>query len=136
MREHNWKKESTDGLMQIFSHHVFGRHPYHKLKPAKKAEFLFELPCVAPIGFQLHFIDIFMEELAKVGGEEIKKKTLMKLLAPFMYELAFNEDDRILDEIKIRIFHHIIHQSDAGIQYQESLHSNGNSVKEEVKRSE
>jgi len=28
------------------------------------------------LGFQLHFVDVFLEELAKIGGESLKSKAI------------------------------------------------------------
>ena len=45
------------------------------------------------LGFQLHFIDIFLEELAKIGGEDLKADVVNALVQPFINELARGEEE-------------------------------------------
>ena len=82
-------------------------------------------PTPAPLGLQIHFVDIFMEELAKVGGEQLKFQKTLKILQVFIQELGYNSDDRLLDEIRERIFNHLMRQSDVGMDYQEMLAGGG-----------
>merc|ERR1711915_1035501 len=70
------------------------------------------------LGFQLHFTDIFLEELAKVGGESFDSKILNLFLEPFILAVKDGQDDRYRDHIVERIFNHLIRQSDAGIKWQ------------------
>lgn len=62
-----------------------------------------------------------MEELAKVGGQTIKFSKILKIITVFIQELGYSNDDRLLDEIRDRIFNHLMRQSDIGIDYQEQL---------------
>lgn len=95
---------------------MFNRHP-----PAKSKKLANTPTSNAPLGLQIHFTDIFMEELAKVGGDSMKFQKTLKILTVFMHELGYNNDDRLLDEIKERIFNHLMRQSDVGIDYQEEM---------------
>ncbi len=60
------------------------------------------------LGFQLHFVDIFLEELAKIGGEDLAAETIQTLIGPFVAELARGEDERLSQHIEERIFHHLV----------------------------
>ena len=62
----------------------------------------------ASLGFQLHFVDIFLEELAKIGGEDLPGETIQSLLTPFIAELARGDDERLSQHIEERIFHHLV----------------------------
>lgn len=61
-----------------------------------------------------------MEELAKVGGTTLESEKILKIISPFVREMAENDDQRLLDEIQERIFYHLMKQSDTGIDYIES----------------
>ena len=96
----NWSK--TDQVNKIFSKSVVSNN-------------------AATLGFRLHFTDIFLEELAKVGGEDLDEKVIVSLLEPFTQEIAKGEDDRLADHINERIYEHLMRQSDIGIASEEAL---------------
>ena len=75
------------------------------------------------LGFRLHFIDIYLEELAKIGGDDLTSKIILKLIEPFSKELSEGFDERLGKHITERIFHHLMRQSDLGIAYDESLNA-------------
>jgi len=77
------------------------------------------------LAFQLHFTDIFLEEFAKVSGENLEYKILDKLLEPFVAVLRGCEEMRLRDHVEERIFNHLLRQSDPGIQWQEQEDHNG-----------
>lgn len=39
---------------------------------------------ITPLGLKLHLSDIILEELAKIGREDIKNKALLEFLKPFI----------------------------------------------------
>jgi hypothetical protein len=49
-----------------------------------------------------------LEELAKIGGEELPAETIQLLLTPFIAELARGDDERLSQHIEERIFHHLV----------------------------
>ncbi|XP_026480606.1 ribosomal RNA processing protein 1 homolog [Ctenocephalides felis] len=73
------------------------------------------------MGLVLHFIEIFMEELAKASKGEIQPKSVTALLKPFAVFLAENVDARVGEHISQNIFLMLLQQSDAGIEYQEKF---------------
>lgn len=75
------------------------------------------------LGFRLHFTDIYLEELAKIGGDDLTSKIILKLIEPFSKELSEGFDERLGKHITERIFHHLMRQSDLGIAYDESLNA-------------
>ena len=42
----------------------------------------------AALGFRLHMADIYLEELAKVGGDDLSSKIILELIEPFAKELS------------------------------------------------
>jgi len=70
------------------------------------------------LGFQLHFTDVFLEEIAKVGGENLSPVVLEMFLEPYVEVVRAGEDARFRDHVVERIFNHLIRQSDPGIQWQ------------------
>ena len=69
------------------------------------------------LGFQLHFIDIFLEELAKIGGEDLPAETINTLIQPFINELARGDEYRLCQHIEERIFQHLVNN------YLKSIHN-------------
>merc|ERR1712168_904142 len=78
----------------------------------------------ATLGFRLHFTDIFLEEVAKAGGEDLEGKIILKLIEPFAKELAEGEDERLAKHIEERIYQHLMRQSDIGVASEEALDGN------------
>merc|ERR1719430_434203 len=75
-------------------------------------------PANASLGFQLHFTDVFLEEVAKVGGEDLPAKVVGKLVQPWVELVATSTDLRLIEHTEERIFNHLLRQSDPGIKYQ------------------
>merc|ERR1711874_372933 len=78
----------------------------------------------ATLGFRLHFTDIFLEEVAKAGGEDLNGDIILKLIEPFAKELAEGEDERLAKHIEERIYQHLMRQSDVGVASEEALDGN------------
>lgn len=70
------------------------------------------------LGLQLHVIDIFLEELAKVGGVKLPQEVLETFLEPYYQLLSTNREPRLKEHVIQRIFNHLIRQSDAGIAWE------------------
>lgn len=127
MQTRKWANEMLEGYLKLISVHIFNRKPAVSKKALKGG--LKQLPETnAPLGLQVHFTDIFMEELAKVGGGDeeegegtLKWAKILKILRVFMYELGYSGDDRLLEEIRERIFNQLMRQSDVGIDWQEEM---------------
>merc|ERR1719180_339585 len=87
-------------------------------------------PANASLGFQLHFTDVFLEEVAKVGGEDLPAKVVGKLVQPWVELVATSTDSRLIQHTEERIFNHLLRQSDPGIKYQ--MEEDGMEEEEEV----
>merc|ERR1719319_1679571 len=75
-------------------------------------------PAKAALGFQLHFTDIFLEELAKAGGEGLGEEVVEALVQPWLELVATTADARLRQHAEERIFNHLVRQSAPGIRYQ------------------
>nr|XP_056714277.1 ribosomal RNA processing protein 1 homolog B [Euleptes europaea] len=64
----------------------------------------------APIGIKLHFIDIYLEELAKVGAKELRADQNLKFIEPFCKTAAKTKDRHLLQAIIHGIFETIVDQ--------------------------
>jgi len=75
------------------------------------------------VGFKLHFIDIFMEELTKVNAtfdrDLLTDDRLETLLEPFLRHIVAGRESRLVEQIEERIFNHLIRQSDVALAYEE-----------------
>jgi len=69
------------------------------------------------LGFQLHVADVFLEELAKIGADSVGAPTVTIFLQPFIEVLVSSKEDRLRDHVAERIFHHLVRQSDPGIEW-------------------
>ncbi|NXL66702.1 RRP1B protein, partial [Chordeiles acutipennis] len=70
----------------------------------------------APIGIKLHFIDIYLDELAKVGAKELTADQNLKFVEPFCKIAAKSKDRCVLHAIATRIFEMIVDQSPYAIE--------------------
>ncbi|XP_037776093.1 ribosomal RNA processing protein 1 homolog A-like isoform X2 [Penaeus monodon] len=75
---------------------------------------------ITPLGLKLHLSDIILEELAKIGREDIKNKALLEFLKPFIKVLALTKDKRYFERVSERIIRQLMRQSDEGIEYEAS----------------
>eukprot|EP00092_Neocalanus_flemingeri_P025716 GFUD01027880.1.p1 GENE.GFUD01027880.1~~GFUD01027880.1.p1 ORF type:complete len:1062 (+),score=358.52 GFUD01027880.1:60-3245(+) len=86
------------------------------------------------LAFQLHFTDVFLEELAKVGGEKLDPEVLEMFLDPYVEAVRVGQDARFRDHVVERIFNHLMRQSDPGIEWQ--MEEDGEGMEEEVEDEE
>uniref|UniRef100_A0A8C6JEJ1 Uncharacterized protein n=1 Tax=Melopsittacus undulatus TaxID=13146 RepID=A0A8C6JEJ1_MELUD len=70
----------------------------------------------APIGIKLHFIDIYLDELAKVGAKELTADQNLKFIEPFCKIAAKSKDRCVLHAIATGIFEIIVDQSPYAIE--------------------
>lgn len=75
---------------------------------------------ITPLGLKLHLSDIILEELAKIGREDIRNKALLEILKPFLKVLALTKDKRYFERVSERIIRQLMRQSDEGIEYEAS----------------
>ncbi|KAJ7320616.1 hypothetical protein JRQ81_020127 [Phrynocephalus forsythii] len=68
------------------------------------------------IGVKLHFIDIYLEELAKVGAKELTADQNLKFIEPFCKIAAKTKDHLLLQAITRGIFETIVDQSPFAIE--------------------
>jgi len=121
-----WRMDKTMMLVRRFL-----RHSLKLVAKAEWEEVLLEAfidvirkeviltdPANASLGFQLHFTDVFLEEVAKVGGEDLPAKVVGKLVQPWVDLVATSTDLRLIVHTEERIFNHLLRQSDPGIKYQ------------------
>ncbi|XP_017394033.1 ribosomal RNA processing protein 1 homolog A isoform X2 [Cebus imitator] len=70
----------------------------------------------APHGVKSHFIEIFLEELAKVGAEELTADQNLKFIDPFCRIAARTKDSLVLNNITRGIFETIVEQAPLAIE--------------------
>ncbi|CAF3384052.1 unnamed protein product [Rotaria sp. Silwood1] len=66
-------------------------------------------------GLKLHITDIYLEELAQIGGIELKPKRLILLLSPFFNIIKTSENEVLTKHVYKNLFLPIIQYSDVGI---------------------
>jgi hypothetical protein len=67
----------------------------------------------------MHFSDIYLQELSKVGRGELPADTLTAFLQPFICYLAKQENGALRNKVESDVFQYLIKQSDAGIELEE-----------------
>lgn len=72
------------------------------------------------LSFKLHIIDIFLEELARVGGEELLPEHMTLFLMPFCKMMAKTNNNLLLSDIAKNIFEFIIYQDSNDIIEEEN----------------
>jgi len=70
------------------------------------------------LGLQMHVTDVFLEELAKVGGEDLDQAVLDLYLEPFFKVVSVGRECRLRDHVVERVFSHLIRQSDPGLEWE------------------
>ncbi|NXA26736.1 RRP1B protein, partial [Ibidorhyncha struthersii] len=70
----------------------------------------------APTGIKLHFIDIYLDELAKVGAKELTADQNLKFIEPFCKIAAKSKDRCMLHAVATGIFELIVDQSPYAIE--------------------
>ena len=116
----NWDEDLLQETVKVFSENV-----------------ILCLPPKTNIDFQLHFTDVFLEELAKVAGQNLNTGLLQIILGPFIEVLRNCAETRLTDHVVERIFKHLLRQSDPGIDWQnEELQQDGETENEEEEESE
>lgn len=109
------------------------RHAFQVLKDAKwKKKFLLafgrQLKCTVlgdheAIGLTMHFIDIYLDELAKIADGEISADNVVLLLKPFVKFLAKQDDQKLLAHTRRSIFYKFLWQSDMGREFSEKFNA-------------
>lgn len=129
-----WRMDKFMMLMRRFLRQVFSFLLKSEWGQLEEVSDIFSRNVVsnnqATLGFRLHFTDIFLEELAKVGGEELDSDIILGLIEPFAKELAHGDDERLAKHIVERIFQHLMRQSDVGIATEDAF-ENGDEDEEE-----
>ncbi|NWR93198.1 RRP1B protein, partial [Furnarius figulus] len=70
----------------------------------------------APTGIKLHFIDIYLNELAKVGAKELTADQNLKFIEPFCKIAAKSKDRCVLSSVATGVFEMIVDQSPFAIE--------------------
>ncbi|XP_037380773.1 ribosomal RNA processing protein 1 homolog B [Talpa occidentalis] len=65
----------------------------------------------SPNGVKFHFIDIYLDELSKVGGKELLADQNLKFIDPFCKIAAKTKDHTLVQTIARAVFEAIVHQS-------------------------
>eukprot|EP00088_Acartia_fossae_P035340 TRINITY_DN363_c0_g2_i11.p1 TRINITY_DN363_c0_g2~~TRINITY_DN363_c0_g2_i11.p1 ORF type:complete len:871 (-),score=354.25 TRINITY_DN363_c0_g2_i11:199-2757(-) len=97
----NWDEKLTENMSTIFEENLL-------LCSQSKTS----------LGLQMHISDLFLEELAKIGGEELPYSTIDIYLGPFYKVIAESRDIRLREHIRERVFNYLLRQSDCGIEWE------------------
>ncbi|XP_030090538.2 ribosomal RNA processing protein 1 homolog B [Serinus canaria] len=70
----------------------------------------------SPTGIKFHFIDIYLDELAKVGAKELTADQNLRFIKPFCKIAAKSKDRRVLHAVATGVFEMIVDQSPFAIE--------------------
>ncbi|NWR46167.1 RRP1B protein, partial [Regulus satrapa] len=70
----------------------------------------------SPTGIKFHFIDIYLDELAKVGAKELTADQNLKFIEPFCKIAAKSKDRRVLHAVATGVLEMIVDQSPFAIE--------------------
>ncbi|XP_050459340.1 ribosomal RNA processing protein 1 homolog [Cataglyphis hispanica] len=73
------------------------------------------------LGFNLHMIEIYLQELAKVSNGNIPEYVVHEFIKPFVTYLMTTDDERQMKHIMQHVFRYLIFQSDIGLDYMEKF---------------
>ncbi|XP_043927762.1 ribosomal RNA processing protein 1 homolog B [Protopterus annectens] len=77
---------------------------------------LFNSENSSPKGIKLHFIDIYLDELARVGAEELTAEQNLKFLEPFCKIVAKTKEQSLVQAVVRGIFEGIVDQAPFAIE--------------------
>ncbi|XP_045605759.2 ribosomal RNA processing protein 1 homolog B [Procambarus clarkii] len=72
-----------------------------------------------PLGLKLHLCDIILEELAKVGGENLEHRVIVAILKPYFKVLALTKLDVYSRSVSDGVIRHLMRQSSLGVAHDE-----------------
>ncbi|NWJ06396.1 RRP1B protein, partial [Crypturellus undulatus] len=98
LRKNDWEESLIESFLQLLMKEV--------MDPDSNA----------PIGIKFHFIDIYLDELAKVGAKELTADQNLKFIEPFCKIAAKSKDDRLMHAVANGIFEVIVDQSPYAIE--------------------
>ncbi|NWX36304.1 RRP1B protein, partial [Notiomystis cincta] len=91
----------------------------------------------SPTGIKFHFIDIYLDELAKVGAKELTADQNLKFIEPFCKIAAKSKDRCVLHAVATGVFEMIVDQSPFAIEdlmKELGTNSDGENISEEGKQ--
>ncbi|NWU79156.1 RRP1B protein, partial [Onychorhynchus coronatus] len=98
LRRNEWDESLVEPLLQLLMKEV--------MDPESNS----------PSGIKLHFIDIYLDELAKVGAKELTADQNLKFIEPFCRLAAKSKDRCLLHAVATGIFELIVDQSPFAIE--------------------
>merc|ERR1711997_1155351 len=129
-----WRMDKFMMLMRRYLRQVFNFLAKDNWSKINNAIEIFSSSVVsnreATLGFRLHFTDIFLEEVAKAGGEDLEGDIVLRLIEPFAKELAEGDDERLAKHIEERIYQHLMRQSDIGEESEDDFEEEENDEEE------
>ncbi|KAK4299080.1 hypothetical protein Pmani_028631 [Petrolisthes manimaculis] len=76
---------------------------------------------VTPLGLKLHICTIVLEELAKIGGENLENRVIMAITQPYFKVLALSRIAVYAKSVREDIIRHLMRQSRLGQMYEEGV---------------
>uniref|UniRef100_A0A2K5K9W2 Ribosomal RNA processing 1 n=1 Tax=Colobus angolensis palliatus TaxID=336983 RepID=A0A2K5K9W2_COLAP len=98
LKMRGWEERQIEELLELLTSEIL--HPSSQ----------------APHGVKSHFIEIFLEELTKVGAEELTADQNLKFIDPFCRIAARTKDSLVLNNITRGIFEAIVEQAPLAIE--------------------
>ncbi|XP_055685578.1 ribosomal RNA processing protein 1 homolog [Lutzomyia longipalpis] len=100
LRDNGWRLELIKVFRKAFKEHIFDETRMS-------------------VGLAMHFVDLYLEEVAKVSQGSMKKATVTSLIRPFVTLVGTLTDTRVTSSIVKNIFNNLLQQSDLGRQHRE-----------------
>ncbi|XP_004429776.1 PREDICTED: ribosomal RNA processing protein 1 homolog A [Ceratotherium simum simum] len=98
LKTRGWEERQTEQLLELLMTEIL--HPDSQ----------------APNGVKSHFIEIFLEELTKVGADQLTAEQNLRFIDPFCRIAAQTEDSLVLHNITRGIFETIVEQAPFAIE--------------------
>ncbi|NWR77466.1 RRP1B protein, partial [Centropus unirufus] len=98
LKRNEWDESLTETLLQLLMKEIM------------------DSESCASMGIKLHFIDIYLDELAKVGAKELTADQNLKFIEPFCKIAAKSKERGVLPAVATGIFEVIVDQSPFAIE--------------------
>uniref|UniRef100_A0A8C3YUX1 Ribosomal RNA processing 1 n=1 Tax=Catagonus wagneri TaxID=51154 RepID=A0A8C3YUX1_9CETA len=98
LKTQGWEERQTERLLELLTTEIL--HPDSQ----------------APNGVKSHFLEVFLEELTKVGADELTADQNLRLIEPFCRVATRTQDPLVLHNITRGIFETIVEQAPLAIE--------------------
>ncbi|XP_069691142.1 ribosomal RNA processing protein 1 homolog A isoform X2 [Periplaneta americana] len=106
-RKHEWNEKVTEEICNSFTATILSEPN--------------SITNTCPLSLVMHFCDIYLQELSKVGRGQLPTEVVTRFLQPFILYLIEQSDGRMKRKVKNDVFYYLMKQSDVAVEFEEKF---------------